>query len=305
MLPGIPHAVVLSGFRSGERCREDTQDGQGDQAAGRPGSRGSLGTKGPERTAGAAGGSTQEPGPLERPSGVSMVGGWTEAGRLRPLSRAGQAEVGEAEGQGRGLLAEGLSQAPGQSSTPDPRWLGQGQCEAKEPAASRSGHPACGDRADGGQAGWGAEKTSGEAFFRKWSTVLRSSEASRECAVSRSRVPGGGGSAQRIPSRSGPATTVTGCKVLKWAFHGNADGRRLSAAQPGGCECAPTRAQGARPPSLCALCPQSRTQLGASAGVGSWRCWAVCGESSGGGGAHAGPAGRERRGWDGQSAGLR
>lgn len=70
-----------------------------------------------------------------------------------------------------------------------------------------------GDRAGGGQAGWGAEKTTGEAFFRKWSAVPRSSEASRECTVSR-RGPGGGGCAQRIPSRSGSAATVTAANCL-------------------------------------------------------------------------------------------
>ena len=34
----------------------------------------------------------------------------------------------------------------------------------------------------------------------------------------------GGGSAQQIPSRSGPAAAVTGCTLLQCAFHRNADG---------------------------------------------------------------------------------
>ena len=89
------------------------------------------------------------------------------------------------------MPAEGLHQAPGRNSTSDPCWLGQGQCVAEDPAASLGqAFQASGDQAGGGQAGWGAEKTTGEAFFRKWSTVLRSFEASRECAVSRSSARG-------------------------------------------------------------------------------------------------------------------
>ena len=159
-----------------------------------------------------------------------------------------------------------------------PLLAGQGQCVAKDPAASRSGHASRGDRAGGGQAGWGAEKTTGEAFFRKWSTVLRSFEASGECAVSRSGVPGGGGSAQRIPSRSGSAATVTGCKVLKWAFHGNADGRHLSSARrPWVCTLMCCRGSAYSP------CPVQ----GRGPGKVGW---------SAGRGAHAGPAGWEGRG---------
>lgn len=65
-----------------------------------------------------------------------------------------------------------------------------------------------------GQAGWGAEKTTREAFFRKWSTVFESLELSdRECAVSRRGSLHG-----ESPSRSGGAA-VTGTKLLSRAFH--------------------------------------------------------------------------------------
>lgn len=43
-----------------------------------------------------------EPGPLERPWGVNAVGGWTEAGRLWPLSRAVGAQVVGDKTQGHG-----------------------------------------------------------------------------------------------------------------------------------------------------------------------------------------------------------
>lgn len=101
---------------------------------------------------------------------------------------------------------------------------------ARDPAASRPGRPGEGDQAGGGQAGWGAEKTAGEAFFRKWSTVLRSW---RQQGVRRQQKPeAGGGSAQQIPSRSGPAATVTGCTLLKCAFHGRRQPRPAGPRPP-------------------------------------------------------------------------
>lgn len=145
--------------------------------------------------------------------------------------------------------------------------------------------------------------------------TTRRRAARRRDAPSAEAVPEGGGSARRIPSRSGSAATVTGCKVLKWAFHGNADGRPLGAA--GGAERAPTRACGGLPPSpacrgpLCPpslerhplpplLCARSRCNAGRSAETSDF--WAEGESLPGEGPTQDRREGRERAG---QSAGQR
>lgn len=134
----------------------------------------------------------------------------------------GAPALGKASGHRPGA-AEGLDQAPGP---------GQAVCGGS-------------DRAGGRQAGRGAEKTTGAAFFRKWSAVPRSSEASRECGVSR-RGARGGGCAQRIPSRSGSAATVTAANCLSGLSAETLTGARLGARGPP-CPPGPCLTRGPRP----------------------------------------------------------
>lgn len=173
---GVPHTVVLW---LGVQVRDIERRPQWVRSR-RQGSSGSLRTKeaagsekvGPNHTHNTA---------VERTHRVK--GGGTEAGRLRPPSRAAQAEVGRQRAEALGRKTQDSSCGCWQSSSaglqartrPPTRWLEQGQGVPRDPAASRPGRPGGGDRAGAGQAGWGAEKTSGEAFFSKWSAILRAS----------------------------------------------------------------------------------------------------------------------------------
>lgn len=201
-----------------------------------------------------------------------MVGGWTGVGRLRPLPRAGRAE----EGGGGGPRAWVASRGAGPGSGPEldvPSSLAGVAVPGRGPSGLQ-GRP-CQPAVTVQEVG----RLSGERENKRGSIFQ---EMEHGCAklrgepgVRRQQKPraGGGSSAQRIPSRSGSADTVTGCKVLKWAFRGSADGRHLR----------PARRLGARPPRW--------TPLGAAAGVGD------CELSSERGEACAGLARREGRGW--------
>lgn len=130
------------------------------------------------------------------------------------------------------MLAEGLDLALGQSSTSHPPGLGAGvSVRGQGPSGlqDRPSQPAVTVQEVG--------RLSGERENKRGSIFQ---EMEHGCAklrgepgVRRQQKPraGGGGSAPRIPSRSGSADTVTGCKMLKWAFRGSADGRHLRPAR--------------------------------------------------------------------------
>lgn len=129
------------------------------------------------------------------------------------------------------MLAEGLDLAPGQSSTSHPRGLGAGvTMRGRGPSGlqDRPCQPALTVQEVAGCPG--RENKRGSIFqeMEHGCAKLRG-----EPGVRRQQKPraGGGGSAPRIPSRSGSADTVTGCKMLKWAFRGSADGRHLRPAR--------------------------------------------------------------------------
>lgn len=90
-------------------------------------------------------------------------------------------------------------------TTSGPPRLGMCLCVGRGPSSPWPGRPGQWRHAVDRQASWDTKKTTGEAFFRKWSTIFRSLEPERGVQSQQKRSGRGRRRCSESPSRSGRA----------------------------------------------------------------------------------------------------